>query len=127
MIAPRIVVHATRPSGYADDGEVQCGLVSEDARVVESIDDRRIGFNTFHQAVELGKSTLEDGCETFEKVVRNIKAYAARCHDTSKKTITGEPLVHLLEKFLQPQSRGCAIVECGTGADVADIADVVVN
>src|SRR5450759_2366991 len=127
MVAPRVAVHATRPGRYAGDGEVHRSLVLEDAGVVEPIDHRRIGFDAAHQAVEPGESVLERAGGGTREVVREIEEHAARNHKAPEEAIAGEPLVHLLEALLQTRASGGAIVECGAGADVTDIADVVVQ
>src|SRR5258708_1661634 len=127
MITPRVAVYAARPGRHSGDGEVQRGLVLEDAGVVEPIDDRRVGFDAFHQAVEPGESLLERGGEDPEEIVREIEARAARDHEAPQEAIAGEPLVHLLEAFLQAHPDGGAVVERGAGADVANVADVVVE
>src|SRR5665647_1800174 len=127
MVAARVAVYAARPGRHSSDGEVQRGLMLEDAGVVEPIDDRRVGFDASHQAVEPGESVLECDGEDSEEVVREIEAHAARDHDASEEAIAGEPLVHLLEALLQAHPGGGAVVERGAGADVADVADVVVE
>src|SRR5665811_1571538 len=101
MVAARVAVHAARPGRHSSDGEVQRGLMLEDAGVVEPINDRRVGFDASHQAVEPGESVLECDGEDSEEVVREIEAHAARDHEASEEAIAGEPLVHLLEALLQ--------------------------
>ena len=64
---------------------------------------------------------------TREEVVREIEAHAARDDEAPEEAIAGEPLVHLLEALLQAHPGGGAVVERGAGADVADVADVVVE
>ena len=127
MIAPRVAIHAARPGGHAGNGEVQDGLVLEHPGVVEPVDDRRVGLDASHQAVEAGKGLLEHGGEDSEEIVREIEAHPARDDQTPEEAIAGEPLVRLLEALLQAHPGGGTVVEGGAGADVADVADVVVE
>src|SRR5229473_2245754 len=99
----------------------------ENARIVETIDNRRVGFDASHQMVEPGERLLERHAEDTKEVVREIEARAPRGHETPEEAIAGELLVHLLEPFLQTHAGGGAVVERGAGAHVANIADVVVQ
>ncbi len=62
-----------------------------------------------------------------EQVVREIETHAARDHEAPQEAIAGEPLVQLLQALPQARPGGGAVVERGAGADVADVADVVVE
>src|SRR5260370_28175726 len=127
MVLSRVAVHAARPGRYSGDGEVHRSLVLEDAGIVEPIDYRRVGFDAPHQAIEPGESVLERDGEGSQEVIRKIEEHTAREHKAPEETIACKPLVHLLEALLQTHASGSAIVECGAGADVTDIADVVVQ
>ncbi len=127
MIAPRVAVHAARPGRHSCDGEVQRGLALEDAGVVEPIDNGRVGFDASHQAVEPGESVRERRGEDSEEVSRDIEAHSAWDQEAAQEAIASEPLIHLLEALLQAQPGGRAVVKRGAGADVADVADVVVK
>src|SRR5712691_2366833 len=99
----------------------------EDARVVEAVDDRGVGFDASHQIVEPVKGLLERRAEHTKEIVRKIEARAARDQTTPKEPIAGELLVYLLEALLQTHAGGGAIVERRAGAHVANVTDMVVQ
>ena len=91
------------------------------------IDDRRVRFDASHQAFEAGECVVKSRGNQAEHVAGDVEAYAARNDETAKEAVAREPFVHLLEALLQAHPGGGAVVERGAGADVADIADVVVE
>ena len=127
MIAPRIAVNAARPGRHSSDGKIQRGPVGEDAGVVEPVDDRGVRQDASHQAIEPGERVLQRVREISEEIIREIEARTARDHEAAEEAVTRDPLVHLLQALLQQCPSGSAIVECGAGANVADVADVVVE
>src|ERR1019366_4299785 len=104
-----------------------CSLMLEDASVVETIDDRRVGFDASHQIIEPGERLLQRYVEESKEVVREVEACAARDQHAPEESIAGKLLVHLLEALLQTHAGGGAVVERSAGAHVANIADMVVQ
>src|ERR1019366_5280102 len=104
-----------------------CSLMLEDASVVETIDDRRVGFDASHQIIEPGERLLQRYVEESKEVVREVEACAARDQHAPEESIAGKLLVHLLEALLQTHAGGGAVVERSAGAHVANVANVVVQ
>ena len=126
-ITPKVVCDPTRASRDAEGTEGGGGLGADDAGRVEPGHHALRADHPPDGCGELSADRIERLGQGGESAAVEVGHEAAGGHEAGQVAVSGQRVVHSQEAFLQPTEPGDARVKADPGADVAEVADVVVE